>query len=228
MTAGGILVIDDTPQTHRFLKPALEAAGYAVDRADTAAQGVRLATARTPQMILLDLGLPDQDGQDTLLLLRRTTSAPIVVISARDQEAEKVRALDNGADDYVQKPFLISELLARVRACLRRSMISEGTQPRWRSRDLEVDLVRRTVLLAGRYIALSQREYDVLALLVAGAGRVVTHRQLLTGVWGPAHAEHVQYLRVYIGHLRHKLGPTFTEALATEPGVGYRLSELAG
>jgi two-component system KDP operon response regulator KdpE len=217
---GGILVIDDAPQTQRFLRPALESAGYTVERADTGAQGLHLAATRAPELILLDLGLPDIDGQAALIQLRAITAAPIIVISARDQEDQKVQALDGGADDYVEKPFTVNELLARLRACLRRSLIQQGLVTQWICSGVQVDLLHRTVRVAGDYVALSAREYDLLAWLVRSAGRVITHRQLLAGVWGPAHTLDVQYLRV-------KLGPAFARCLRTEPGIGYRLAEPA-
>jgi two-component system KDP operon response regulator KdpE len=218
---GCILVIDDEPQIHRFLKPALEAAGYDVERADRADEGLRLAAARAPDAILLDLGLPDMDGQEALNRLREFSDVPVIVISARDREAEKIEALDGGADDFVEKPFAVGELLARIRAALRHRLAQQGTPEIFRSGNLEMDLLRRVVKVDGEPVVLSPREYGLLALLVRNVGRVMTHRQLLTAVWGPAHVEDVQYLRVYIGHLRQKLGAL----IATEAGVGYRLKE---
>jgi two-component system KDP operon response regulator KdpE len=220
-----VLVIDDEPQIHRFLRPALEGAGFAVERADTAADGLRLVAARSPAVILLDLGLPDMDGQDVLCRIRAGSAVPVVVLSARDQDAEKVRALDNGADDYVEKPFSVAELLARVRAALRHARPAAGPASEYfTAAALEVDMAKRQVRVAGEAVQLSPREYALLTLLVRDAGRVLTHRQLLTGVWGPAHVHDVQYLRVYVGHLRQKLGAA-AGLLATEPGVGYRLLE---
>ncbi len=218
-----ILVIDDEPQIHRFLRPALEASGYAVERADTAGDGLAMARARPPALILLDLGLPDMDGQDALVQLRAGSQVPVLVLSARDQEAEKVMALDNGADDYVEKPFGLDELLARVRAALRHAHPGTAASEVFRGGDLVVDMARRTVTAAGAPVQLSPREYSLLALLVRHSGKVLTHRHLLNAVWGPAHVEDVQYLRVYVGHLRQKLGPAAARLLTTEPGVGYRL-----
>jgi two-component system KDP operon response regulator KdpE len=225
MNGARILVVDDEPQLHRFLKPALEAAGYQVERADTAAEGLRLAATRSPAAVLLDLGLPDMDGQDVLERLRAFCQVPIIVVSARDREGEKIRALDAGADDYVEKPFALGELLARLRACLRRGLAQEGAAEVWRSQGVEVDLVRRRVRTDGKELTLSPREYDLLAMLVRNAGRVLTHRQLLTAVWGKSHVEDVQYLRVYVGHLRQKLGAHGAELIGTEAGIGYRLAE---
>ena len=225
MNGARILVVDDEPQLHRFLKPALEAAGYEVERADTAAEGLRLAAVRGPAAVLLDLGLPDMDGHEALERLRAFSQVPVIVVSARDREAEKIRALDLGADDYVEKPFALGELLARLRAALRRGLVQEGAEPVWRSHGVEVDLLRRRVRVGEQELTVSPREYDLLALLVRNAGRVLTHRQLLTAVWGKSHVEDVQYLRVYVGHLRQKLGPQGAQLIRTEPGIGYRLVE---
>jgi len=220
-----ILVVDDEPQIHRFLTPALEAAGYAPLRAMTSAQGLRLAAEQSPALILLDLGLPDGDGKATIPKLRGFTEAPVVILSARDQEVEKVAALDAGADDYVEKPFALGELLARIRAALRRAgrRAPEAQEAVVRVGSLEVDLGRRTARVDGAEpLRLTPREWDLLAALVRGGeGRVMTHRQLLSAVWGPAHAEENQYLRVYVGHLRQKLGAA-ARLIRTEPGVGYR------
>jgi two-component system KDP operon response regulator KdpE len=218
-----ILLVDDEPQIHRFLRPTLEAAGYLVTRADTGAEALRQAALKPPSLVLLDLGLPDMDGQEVLVQLRRFCSPPVIVLSARDRPAEKIAALDAGANDYVEKPFDIGELLARIRAALR--VEAGGREPAalFVNPPLEMDLVRRLVRVEGAPVALTPREYDLLALLVRNTDRVITHRQLLTAVWGPAHSADVQYLRVYVGHLRQKLGSAAAAHLVTEPGVGYRL-----
>ncbi len=221
-----VLVIDDEPQIHRFLGPALEAAGYAPLRADTAREGLRLAASRGPACILLDLGLPDMDGREMLERLRAFSDVPVIVVSARDREVEKVAALDAGADDYVEKPFGLAELLARLRAATRRALWAEAPSPTVRSGALEVDLERRLVRVAGAEIAMTPREWELLAALARDLGKVVTQRQLLTAIWGAAHAEDAQYLRVYVGQLRQKLGEA-ARLLRTEPGVGYRLLEEA-
>jgi two-component system KDP operon response regulator KdpE len=228
MAGATILVIDDEPQIHRFLRPALELADYAVEQALTGAEGLRLAAARSPDAVLLDLGLPDIDGQEVLTRLRAFSRVPVIVLSARDRPAEKIAALDSGADDYVEKPFDVGELLARIRAALRHAIAREGAEPLFAQDGLEIDLLRRAVRADGAEVALSPREYDLLAMLARAPGRVLTHRQLLTAVWGPAHVEDVQYLRVYIGHLRQKLGPVAGALIATEPGVGYRLVQRRG
>ncbi len=226
MTAPGptVLVVDDEPQIHRFLRPALEAAGYRVERADTAGEGVRLAASRAPELVLLDLGLPDADGHDALARIRAFSPVPVIVLSARDRENEKVAALDAGADDYVEKPFGIGELLARIRTALRHQRAREAVPDQIKLPGLEIDLERRWARVAGHpaAVSLSPREWDLLALLARNAGRVLTHTQLLTAVWGPAHVHDVQYLRVYVGQLRNKLGPAGA-LITTEPGVGYRL-----
>ena len=225
MSKPRILVIDDEPQIHRFLRPALEVAGYTVDRADTAREGARQASLRAHDAILLDLGLPDLDGQAVLLRLRAITHVPIIVVSARHDNGEKVQALDGGADDYVEKPFSLPELLARLRACLRRALVQEGVVAPWTHGALVVDLQRRTVQVDGTDVLLTPREYDLLAALVRSPGRVITHHQLLRMIWGPNHAGDVQALRVYIGHLRQKLGDAAAGLIRTETGIGYRLLE---
>ena len=220
---GRVLVIDDEPQIHRFLKPALEAAGYSVERADTGTEGLRLAAGRAPDVVLLDLGLPDMDGQQVLRKLREFSVVPVIVLSARDREQDKIAALDLGADDYVEKPFGVGELLARIRTALRHRLAQHGLGAIYRAGPVEIDLERRQVNLDDAKLELTPREYALLELLVRSVGKVVSHRQLLTGVWGPAHAEDVQYLRVYVRQLRQKLGRAGV-LVETEPGVGYRFS----
>jgi two-component system KDP operon response regulator KdpE len=228
MTRGIILLIDDERQIHRFLRPMLEASGYAVGQAETGAEALREAASHPPALILLDLGLPDIDGQALLPRLRAITQAPVIVLSARDRPQEKIAALDAGASDFVEKPFDVGELMARIRATLRDLPGQAPAQTLFRFPNLEVDLDRRLVCAEGAPVALTPREYDVLALLVRHAGRVITHRQLLTAVWGAAHTHDVQYLRVYVGHIRHKLGTQAGALLRTEAGVGYRLAEPHG
>ena len=227
VSAPRILVVDDEPQIHRFLCPALEVAGYEPLRADTGAEALRLAASRGPALVLLDLGLPDLDGQAVIPRLRAFSQVPVVVLSARDREDEKVAALDAGADDYVEKPFALAELLARLRAALRRAAAAEGRQeppPVLRVGPLEVDLERRVARVEGEVLRLTPREWDLLTALARASGRVATHRHLLATVWGPTHTEDAQYLRVYVGHLRQKLGAA-AGLLRTEPGVGYRFGE---
>jgi len=220
-----VLVIDDEPQIHRFLTPALEAEGFEPLRALTGAAGLaELGHRIAPDAVILDLGLPDLDGQEVLLKARAVYAGPILILSAREKETEKITALDNGADDYVEKPFSIGELLARLRVAMRNKLKAVGAEPVVRAGALEIDLVKRRVLKAGEPVRLSPREYDLLAEVVKGGGRVLTQRQLLTKIWGPANANDVQYLRTYMAQLRQKLEPDHANPrhLVTEPGVGYR------
>jgi two-component system KDP operon response regulator KdpE len=219
-----ILVVDDDPQMHRFLGPALDAAGYEPARADTAAAGLSAMAQKPPEAVILDLGLPDMDGKDALKRARAFYEGPILILSARDRELEKIEALDLGAVDYVEKPFYVGELLARLRVALRQRLTLQGARPIVRAGDIEIDLVKRLVTRAGEPVKLSPREYDLLAKLAEAGGRVVMHRQLLSAVWGPANVDDVQYLRVFVGHLRQKLepDPSAPRYLITESGVGYR------
>lgn len=225
MTRAKLLIIDDEKQIHRFLVPALDAAGYEVEQAVTAAEGLRLAASRGPDLVLLDLGLPDEDGQRALQRLRSFSQVPVIILSARDQEGEKIAALDNGADDYVEKPFGVGELMARIRAALRHRRMQEGVETVLKAGPLSLDLEKREVRENGQILSLSRREFALLEILMRNLGKVITHRQLLTAVWGPAHVEDLQYLRVYVWHLRQKLSPDTTALLINEPGVGYRLLE---
>ncbi len=225
-----ILVVDDEPQIQRFLGPALEAAGYEPLRAMDGQEALRLAATRAPALVLLDLGLPDMDGQAVIPRLRAFFHGPIVVVSARGREEEKVAALDAGADDYVEKPFSLAELLARIRVALRRAGPGDGKpEPTLlRMGPLSMDLERREARLGeDAPLHLTPREWSLLSALARAGGRVLTQQQLLMAVWGPAHVEEAQYLRVYVGHLRQKLGHA-SAMLKTEPGVGYRLVEPEG
>lgn len=221
-----ILVVDDEPQIHRFLAPALGASGFDVLRADTGAEALRLLAGRAPDLLLLDLGLPDLDGHEVLARLRAFSQVPVIVLSARDQEREKIAALDGGADDYVEKPFGLGELLARIRSALRNRTGAEAVETTYRALGLEIDPRTQSVRLDGAAITLSRREHALLDLLVRNAGRVLTHRQLLTAVWGPAHTEDVAYLRVYVRQLRRRLDPVGSQVILTEAGIGYRLKEM--
>lgn len=220
-----ILVIDDEPQIHRFLSPALDAAGYEPRRADSGQEGLRGIALWSPDAVVLDLGLPDMDGKDVLARAREFYAGPIIILSARDKEAEKIAALDLGANDYVEKPFGVGELLARVRANLRQAAPrAEATGP-LTAGDVVIDLERRLITRAGDAMRVTPKEYDVLAHLARNAGKVVGHRDLLTAVWGKAHVDDTQYLRVVVGQLRQKLedDPAQPRLIVTEPGVGYRL-----
>jgi two-component system KDP operon response regulator KdpE len=220
-----VLVIDDEAQIHRFLRAALEAAGFQPLRADTGAEGLREIARAAPDAVVLDLGLPDMDGRQVLIKAREFYHEPIIILSARDRETEKIEALDNGANDYLEKPFGVGELLARLRAALRqRSHASEPPPPIVRSGALTIDFPRRLVTRAGELVHLSPREYELLAKLAQNAGKVMQHRDLLISIWGPAHAEDTQYLRVFIGQLRQKIegDPAEPQVIITEPGIGYR------
>lgn len=224
-----ILIVDDEPQIQRFLKPALVAGGYAVAQAASGREALRQIDVFQPDAIVLDLGLPDMDGKTVILHARQTSDTPIIVLSAREQEAEKIAALDLGANDYVAKPFGIAELLARVRAALRPRRSQSPDAPLLRIGDIVIDVPAHRVTRAGGQVVLTPKEFELLLLLARNAGRVVTHRQLLAHVWGPAHVEDTQYLRVFIGQLRAKLeaNPAEPTLIATEPGVGYRMTEGA-
>lgn len=227
MSEGRILIVDDEPQIHRFLKPALTAAGYEPIEASTAAEAERLAATAAPDLMILDLGLPDKDGKDVIRSLRGWSKLPIVVLSARDREAEKIEALDLGADDYVEKPFGIGELLARVRTALRRRDPGSVAASRFEAHGLSIDFARRIVSRGGEPVHLTPKEYDLLTHMARHAGLVMTHRQLLGTVWGPAHVDDVHYLRVFIGQLRNKIegNASQPQLIRTEPGVGYRFAE---
>jgi two-component system KDP operon response regulator KdpE len=226
MTGARILVVDDEPQILRFLKPSLTAAGYDVIVATTGKDALKAAATQSPDAILLDLGLPDMDGKDVISDLRNWSKTPILVLSARDREAEKIAAFDLGADDYVNKPFGIGELTARLRTALRHAAQQASEQTHLKSGALEVDVLAHKVTLNGAPVKLTPKEFELLAILVRNAGRLLTHRQILTAVWGAAHTEDLQYLRVFIGQLRQKLKASANapELILTEPGIGYRLS----
>lgn len=225
MNLSRILVVDDEPQIQRFLKPSLTAAGYDVLEAANGAEALKAAATQAPDLIILDLGLPDMDGKDVVTSLRGWSEVPIIILSARDRESEKILALDLGADDYVEKPFRIGELTARIRTALRHKKKSDAIPVVVEVDGLRIDPVRRQITRGEEIIHLTPKEYDLLILLVRHAGRVVTHRTLLTSVWGPAHGEDLHYLRVFIGQLRQKIerDPAEPRIVQTEPGVGYRL-----
>jgi two-component system KDP operon response regulator KdpE len=222
-----ILVIEDEPQIRRFVRAALEAEHCGVVEAGTAERGLIEAGTRKPDLVIVDLGLPDRDGTDVVRDIRGWSAVPILILSARSAEDAKVAALDAGADDYLTKPFGVPELQARVRALLRRAARIAGEEaPQVRFGGVTVDLARRLVTRAGEAVHLTPIEYRLLAQLIANSGRVLTHRQLLLEVWGPNAVEHTHYLRVYMTGLRRKLepNPNIPQYIQTEPGVGYRLS----
>lgn len=221
-----ILVIEDDVSIRRFLRTTLESQDFAVSEASGGASGLTLAQERKPSLIILDLGLPDLDGVEVARQLRAQTSAPILVLSARNQEEAKIAALDAGADDYLTKPFGVGELMARIRAALRRATTLPG-QEDFVLGELRVDLARRRVCRDDKEVRLTPIEYRLLVALVRHAGKVMTHRQLLREVWGPEHSEDNHYLRIYMAQLRHKLerDPAQPRHLLTETGVGYRLAD---
>jgi two-component system KDP operon response regulator KdpE len=222
-----VLLIEDEPEIRRFLRTTLPAHGFRLYEATTGKDGLTEAQSRNPDLILLDLGLPDLEGSEVIRQVREWTATPIIVLSARDQEQVKVAALDLGADDYVTKPFGIDELLARMRAALRHASRSAADvgEPVFTLGDLKVDLGRRQVFVSAKEIHLTPIEYKLLTTLIRYAGKVMTHRQLLKEVWGPLHVEEGHYLRVYMRQLRNKLerNPAHPRYLVTELGVGYRL-----
>lgn len=227
MNQSRILVVDDEPQIQRFLKPSLSAAGYDVVEAATGAEALKAVATQAPDLVILDLGLPDMDGKEVITSLRGWSDIPIVILSARDRESEKIAALDLGADDYIEKPFGIGELTARIRTALRHQGRRDAIPTIIEIDGLTIDPVKRLVSRGSEALHLTPKEYDLLLLLARHAGRVVTHRTLLTSVWGPAHGDDLHYLRVFIGQLRQKIerDPTQPRIVRTEPGVGYRMAE---
>lgn len=234
MTQPVVILIEDEIQIRRFVRAALEADGWQVFEADTAKRGLADAGTRKPDLLIVDLGLPDGDGIDVIRDVRGWSNVPIIVLSARTNEADKIAALDGGADDYLTKPFGLGELMARVRANLRRPRMASNETPNcaftegemvFRFGDVEVDRSKRLVRSNGAEVHLTPIEYRLLTVLVANVGRVITHKQLLRDVWGPSHSEQSHYLRIYMGHLRQKLeaDPAQPRHLLTESGVGYRL-----
>lgn len=222
---GQILIVDDEAPIRKFLSIALEASGYKVLEAETGKQALEHAALKQPDLVVLDLGLPDMDGQNVIKELRVWANIPIIILSVRADEKEKVQALDNGANDFVTKPFGIAELLARVRAHIRiRSGDGSSADSKFKTENLEIDYAARSVILLGENLHLTKKEYDLLALLTRNVGKVLTHDYILRQIWGQAHTEDAQYLRVHIGNLRQKLkdDPANPSYIQTESGVGYR------
>ncbi|WP_159016444.1 response regulator [Cognatiluteimonas profundi] len=219
-----VLVIDDEPQIRRFLDISLRAQGYAVSLAGTGQEGMDALALSGADIVVLDLGLPDRDGQAVLVEMRQWSQVPVIVLTVRSSQAEKVAVLDAGANDYVTKPFDIQELMARIRALIRSHALTDEATPVFDDGTLRIDLARREVRLNGEGVVLSRKEYALLAFLVRHAGRVVTQPQLLRELWGPTHQEDTHYLRILVGKLRQKLGDNAAAPrwIATEPGVGLR------
>jgi two-component system KDP operon response regulator KdpE len=223
-TGARILIIDDEKQIRRLLKVALTGHGYELDEAVSGQDGLNKAAVFRPDLVILDLGLPDLDGLEVLRRLREWSKTPVIILSVREQENEKINALDNGADDYVTKPFGMGELLARIRAALRHAA-GLGNEPVLNFGDLEIDVAQRRITVDGNVIKLTPTEYELLRNLAVYSGKVLTHRQLLRAVWGPSYENDTQYLRVYIAQLRRKIesDPSRPRHIITEPGVGYRM-----
>jgi two-component system KDP operon response regulator KdpE len=226
-THARVLVVDDAPQVHRVLRPSMQVENYDMESAATGTEAVRLMRARSPNVILLDLGLPDLDGLEVLVRLRELTTVPIIILSGRSSEAEKIAALDRGADDYIVKPFDIGELLARIRACLRRCVTPLERLETLTFENLEINLASRTVRVSGDTVALTPKEWSLLTLLASNPDAVFSHRQILSAIWGPAYSDSIQYLRIYMRALRKKLGSA-KQLIRTETGVGYRLATNSG
>ncbi|MBI2255487.1 MAG: response regulator transcription factor [Proteobacteria bacterium] len=225
-----ILIIDDEPAIRRFLKSSLLAHDFEVVEAATGKAGLAALGSKHLALVVVDLGLPDMDGHEVIRAIRQRSQVPIVVLSVRDDEAGKVAALDDGADDYVTKPFGIEEFMARVRAALRHRLQQQGQHANLQVGDLSIDVLAREVKRGGQPIKLSRREFDLLAYLAEHAGKVITHQQALTHVWGPGHGEYIEYLRVYVRQLRQKIeaDPQRPVLILTVPGVGYRIDPNAG
>ena len=219
-----VLIVDDEPQIRKLLTVSLKAHGFITDEAATGKEGINQAAFFKPDLMIIDLGLPDIDGNEVIRSIREWSNAPIIILTARDQEKEKIESLDAGADDYVTKPFSMGELMARMRVCLRRMAAGES-EPILTCGGLTVDLIQRRVTVDGREVKLTPTEYEIIKLLAQNAGRVLTHRQLLKAVWGNSYDEDTHYIRVYIGQLRRKIenDPARPKYIITESGVGYRL-----
>jgi len=223
-----VLVVEDDFALRRMYRTALALAGFEVIEADDGLSALHVLEQRKADIVVLDLGLPDGDGKDVIRHVRSWSDVPIIILSARDREAEKIEALDLGADDFVNKPFGVGELLARIRTALRHRMERVAETPVLRTADVEIDNIRHCVMRAGAEVRLTPKEFELLSFLARHAGRVVTHRQILTAIWGPAHATDTQYLRVYIGQIRQKIekDPGDPRIIITEPGIGYRIAEI--
>ena len=224
-----ILIVDDEPQIRKMLNIYLEASDYKIEESETGKQAVRLCAALKPDLVLLDLGLPDMDGKEVITQLREWSQVPIIVLTVRTDDEEVVAALKTGADDYIVKPFNADVLLARIEANLRKSAVKEAGEPELSNGHIRIDLVRHEVHIHGKKVPFTPKEYELLRFFIVNRGKMLTHKHILKEVWGPAHAEDTQYLRVYVGQLREKIeGPGDKKLIITEPGVGYRMESLHG
>lgn len=223
-----ILIVDDEPQIRRMLNIYLDASDFKIEESENGKQALRMSTSIKPDLILLDLGLPDMDGKEVITSIREWSQVPIVVLTVRSNDDEVVAALNAGADDYIIKPFNADVLMARIQANLRKSVVKEAGEPELRNGAVRMDLVRHEVFLNDKKIALTPKEYELMRYFIINRGKMLTHKQILREVWGPAHADDTQYLRVYVGQLREKIeANASTPALiVTEPGVGYRMEQL--
>lgn len=219
-----VLVIDDEPQIRKLLQVSLKAQGFFVEEAPTGRDGINKAAVFKPDLLIVDLGLPDMDGKEVIREIREWSTVPIIILTARDQEQEKIEALDYGADDYVTKPFSMGELMARMRVCIRRTVPIEN-EPVVHCGDLTIDFVQRRVLVKEHEVRLTPTEYEIIKILAQNAGKVLTHKQLLKAVWGNSYGEDTHYVRIYIGQIRRKIeaDPAQPRYIITESGVGYRL-----
>lgn len=224
-----ILIVDDEAQIRKMLNIFLDASNYRIEESDCGKQAVRMAQSVKPDLILLDLGLPDIDGKDVIAQVREWSQVPIIVLSVRSIDEEVIAALEAGADDYITKPFNADVLMARIRANLRKAVVKQAGEPELTNGPIRMDLIRHEVYLHEKKITLTPKEYKLLRFFMINRGRMLTHRQILNEVWGPAHSEDTQYLRVYVGQVREKLeqGPDTPDLIVTEPGVGYRMEILA-
>jgi two-component system KDP operon response regulator KdpE len=225
-----ILVVDDEVQIRKMLHIFLDASDYKIEESETGKQAVRMCSSIKPDLVLLDLGLPDIDGKEVIAGIRQWSQVPIIVLSVRAVDEEVVAALDAGADDYIIKPFNAGVLIARIKANLRKALVREAGEPELKNGAIRMDLVRHEVYVKDEKVALTPKEYELLRYLMINRGRMLTHRQILNEVWGPAHSEDTQYLRVYIGQVREKLevNPSSPQLIVTEPGVGYRMEVIEG
>lgn len=222
-----VLIIDDEPQIRKFLKITLNSDGYKTEEAENGAQGIRMASSIKPDLILLDLGMPDMDGTEVITQIREWSQVPIIIVSVRDQDSEIVKCLDLGADDYITKPFSADILLARLRSALRKAATEEAGTPTISNGCIKIDLVKHEVTMDDKVVSLSPKEYELLRYFIVNKGKMLTHTQILKEVWGPAHVEDTQYLRVYVGQLREKIKDNETQMyISTEPGIGYRMENL--
>jgi len=220
-----ILVVDDEMQIRKMLNIFLDASDFNIEESESGRQAMRMSASIKPDLVLLDLGLPDMDGKEVITHIRQWSQVPIIILSVRTLDEEVIEALDRGADDYIVKPFNAGVLMARIKANLRKAAVREAGEPELSNGDIRMDLVRHEVYLRNEKIALTPKEYELLRYFMVNRGRMLTHKQILNEVWGPAHSEDAQYLRVYVGQIREKLGlnAATSQLIVTEPGVGYRM-----